>query len=55
MGFTLLLSILVGLKVVVLKRFDFQRWLKVVQDYKVTFAHVAPPISASDQEPWANL
>jgi len=55
MGFTLLLSILVGLKVVVLRRFDFEIWLKVVQDYKVTFAHVAPPISTLDQGVWTDV
>ena len=45
LSFTLLLSIYMGLKVVVMRRFDLEKWLGVVQQYKVTYAHVAPPIS----------
>jgi hypothetical protein len=45
MAFTLLLSFWIGLKVVVMRRFDFPKWLQAVQDYGVTYAHVAPPIS----------
>ena len=43
--FTLLLSMFIGLKVVVMRRFDLEKWLQLVQKYKVTYAHVAPPIS----------
>jgi hypothetical protein len=43
--FTLLLSMYIGLKVVVMRRFDLEKWLQNVQKYKVTYAHVAPPIS----------
>jgi 4-coumarate--CoA ligase len=45
LSFTLLLSIYMGLKVVVMRRFDLEKWLEVVQKYGVTYAHVAPPIS----------
>jgi 4-coumarate--CoA ligase len=45
LSFTLLLSLTIGLKVVVMKRFELEKWLGVVQKYGVTFAHVAPPIS----------
>jgi 4-coumarate--CoA ligase len=45
LSFTLLLSIYMGLKVVVMRRFDLEKWLGVVQRYRVTYAHVAPPIS----------
>jgi acyl-coenzyme A synthetase/AMP-(fatty) acid ligase len=37
----------IGLRVVVMQRFDFEKWLQAVQDYGVTYAHVAPPISKS--------
>src|ERR1700737_4880187 len=47
LAFTLLLSFFIGLQVVVMRRFDFEKWLKAVQDYGVTYAHVAPPISIS--------
>jgi acyl-CoA synthetase (AMP-forming)/AMP-acid ligase II len=47
LSFTVLLSVALGLKVVVMKRFDLEKWLGVVQKFKVTFAHVAPPISMS--------
>lgn len=45
LAFTLLLSMFIGLKVVVMRRFDLEKWLQMVQKHKVTYAHVAPPIS----------
>jgi 4-coumarate--CoA ligase len=45
LNFTLLLSMVVGLKVVVMRRFELEKWLQTVQKYGVTYAHVAPPIS----------
>lgn len=45
LSFTLLLSMVIGLKVVTMKRFHLEKWLQAVQQYKVTYAHVAPPIS----------
>ncbi len=38
------LALLSGAKVVMLPRFDFAQLLKVMQDYRVTFAHLVPPI-----------
>ena len=45
LNFTLLISMVVGLKVVVMRRFDLEKWLQTVQKHEVTYAHVAPPIS----------
>jgi acyl-CoA synthetase (AMP-forming)/AMP-acid ligase II len=38
------LALLSGAKVVMLPRFDFAQLLKVMQDYRVTFAHLVPPV-----------
>jgi acyl-CoA synthetase (AMP-forming)/AMP-acid ligase II len=38
------LALLSGAKTVMLPRFDFAQLLKVMQDYRVTFAHLVPPI-----------
>jgi acyl-CoA synthetase (AMP-forming)/AMP-acid ligase II len=38
------LAMLSGSKVVMMPRFDFAQLLKVMQDYRVTFAHLVPPI-----------
>jgi acyl-CoA synthetase (AMP-forming)/AMP-acid ligase II len=38
------LALLSGAKVVMLPRFEFAQLLKVMQDYRVTFAHLVPPI-----------
>jgi acyl-CoA synthetase (AMP-forming)/AMP-acid ligase II len=38
------LALLSGAKLVMLPRFDFAQLLKVMQDYRVTFAHLVPPI-----------
>lgn len=45
LNFTLLISMVIGLKVVVMRRFELEKWLQTVQKHSVTFAHVAPPIS----------
>jgi 4-coumarate--CoA ligase len=47
LAFTLLLSFVIGLQVVVMRRFDLAKWLETIQTYRVTYAHVAPPISIS--------
>ncbi|MFL6283666.1 MAG: 4-coumarate--CoA ligase family protein [Pyrinomonadaceae bacterium] len=38
------LALLSGAKVVMLPRFDFAQLLKVMQEHRVTFAHLVPPI-----------
>src|SRR3712207_1660243 len=38
------LAMFSGAKVVMMPRFDFVQLLKVMQDYRVTFAHLVPPI-----------
>jgi acyl-CoA synthetase (AMP-forming)/AMP-acid ligase II len=38
------LAMLSGAKVVMMPRFDFAQLLKVMQDYRVTFAHLVPPV-----------
>ena len=38
------LALLSGAKTVMMPRFDFAQLLKVTQDYRVTFAHLVPPI-----------
>jgi acyl-CoA synthetase (AMP-forming)/AMP-acid ligase II len=37
-------ALLSGAKIVMLPRFDFAQLLKVMQDYRVTFAHLVPPV-----------
>lgn len=38
------LALLSGAKTVMMPRFDFAQLLKTMQDYRVTFAHLVPPI-----------
>jgi 4-coumarate--CoA ligase len=37
-------ALIVGYKVIVMPSFDLEAYCRAVQEYKVTFAHLVPPI-----------
>lgn len=37
-------SLLSGAKTTIMKRFDFETLLKIIQDHRVTYAHLVPPV-----------
>ena len=39
------IGLIKGAKIVVMPKFDFVQFLEALQNYKVTFAHIVPPIA----------